>query len=49
LWKTTAAALRAWLAVRGQVAAPEVFVNTRGELLSRWGFAYLLKQLKRAS
>src|SRR6516165_7349429 len=44
LWKTTAAALRAWLAVRGQVAAPEVFVNTIGEPLSRWGFAYLLKQ-----
>jgi len=44
LWKTTAAALRAWLAVRGQAAAPEVFVNARGEPLSRWGFAYLLKQ-----
>jgi site-specific recombinase XerD len=44
LWKTTAAALRAWLAVRGRVAAPEVFVNTRGEPLTRWGFAYLLKQ-----
>ena len=41
LWKTTAAALRAWLAVRGRVATPEVF---RGEPLSRWGFAYLLKQ-----
>ena len=23
---------------------PEVFVSTRGEPLSRWGFAYLLKQ-----
>jgi site-specific recombinase XerD len=44
LWKTTAAALRAWLAVRGRVATPEVFVNARGEPLSRWGFAYLLKQ-----
>ncbi|HET7446622.1 MAG TPA: tyrosine-type recombinase/integrase [Methyloceanibacter sp.] len=44
LWKTTATALRAWLAVRGPVAAPEVFVNARGEPLSRWGFAYLLKQ-----
>src|SRR5579863_938913 len=44
LWKTTAAALRAWLAVRGRIAAPEVFVNTRGEPLTRWGFAYLLKQ-----
>src|SRR5271156_5966654 len=44
LWKTTAAALRAWLATRGVVAVPEVFVNVRGKPLSRWGFAYLLKQ-----
>ena len=44
LWKTTAAALRAWLAIRGKVATPEVFVSARGEPLSRWGFAYLLKQ-----
>lgn len=43
-WKTTAAALRAWLAVRVRAAAPEVFVNARGEPLTRWGFAYLLKQ-----
>jgi site-specific recombinase XerC len=26
LWKTTAAALRAWLAIRGPVASPELFV-----------------------
>ena len=44
LWKTTAAALRAWLAIRGTVAAPEVFISLRGEPLSRWGFAYVLKQ-----
>ena len=44
LWKPAAAALRAWLAIRGRVATPEVFVNARGEPLSRWGFAYLLKQ-----
>ena len=44
LWKTTVSALRAWLAIRGQVAVPELFVNARGEPLSRWGFAYLLKQ-----
>lgn len=37
LWKPAAAALRAWLAIRGQVATPEVFVNARGEPLSRWG------------
>ena len=44
LWKTAASALRAWLAIRGEVAAPEVFVSARGEPLSRWGFAYALKQ-----
>jgi len=44
LWKTTAAALRAWLSVRGSIPTPEVFVSARGEPLSRWGFAYLLKQ-----
>ena len=44
LWKTTVTALRAWLAVRGAVLVPEVFVNARGEPMSRWGFAYLLKQ-----
>ncbi len=44
LWKTTATALRAWLAVRGTVAAPELFVNARGEPMSRWGFAYVLRR-----
>src|SRR6266481_4578699 len=44
LWKTTATALRAWLVARGVIAVPEVFVNVRGKPLSRWGFAYLLKQ-----
>lgn len=44
LWKTAAAALRAWLAVRGPVAAPEVFVNARGEPFSRWGVAYVLRR-----
>jgi site-specific recombinase XerD len=44
LWKTTANALRAWMAVRGAVAVPELFVNARGEAMSRWGFAYVLKR-----
>jgi site-specific recombinase XerD len=44
LWKTTATALRAWLALRGTAAVPEVFVNRRGQAMSRWGFAYILKQ-----
>jgi integrase/recombinase XerD len=43
LWKTTAAALRAWLAIRGPIASPELFVNARGEPFSRWGVAYVLR------
>jgi site-specific recombinase XerD len=42
LWKTTASALRAWLAVRGTVPSPELFLNARGEPLSRWGVAHIL-------
>jgi site-specific recombinase XerD len=44
LWKTTTAALRAWLAIRGPAATPEVFVNARGEPFSRWGIAYVLRR-----
>ena len=44
LWKTTASALRAWWAVRGAVAAPELFLNARGERLSRWGIAHILQR-----
>src|ERR1700691_2378770 len=43
LWKTTAAALRAWLAIRGPVASPELFVNARNQPFSRWGVAYILR------
>ncbi|WP_207004479.1 tyrosine-type recombinase/integrase [Trinickia mobilis] len=43
LWKVTANALRAWMAVRGTARVPELFVNVRGEAMSRWGFAYVLK------
>lgn len=44
LWKTTAAALRAWLAIRGPITSPELFVNARGEPFSRWGIAYVLRR-----
>jgi site-specific recombinase XerD len=44
LWKTTATALRAWLAVRGNVRVPELFVNARGEGLTRSGVEYLLRK-----
>ena len=42
LWKTTTRALRAWLAARGSVPVPELFVNRRGESLTRSGFEYIL-------
>ena len=44
LWKTTASAVRAWLAIRGSVPAQELFVNARGGALSRWGVAYVLRR-----
>jgi site-specific recombinase XerD len=44
LWKTTAAALRAWLAIRGPVSSPELYVNAHGEPFSRWGVAYVLRR-----
>jgi len=44
LWKQTVAALRAWLAVRGTVAVPELFVNARREPLTRAGFEYILER-----
>jgi integrase/recombinase XerD len=43
LWETTPNALRAWMVVRGTAAVPELLVNARGEAMSRWGFAYVLK------
>jgi integrase/recombinase XerD len=44
LWKETAAALRAWLAVRGPVLAPELFVNAGGVTFTRSGFEYVLRK-----
>jgi len=44
LWKVTANALRAWLAIRGAAMVPEIFINARGQPMSRWGFAYVLNR-----
>lgn len=49
LWKTTTVALRAWLAVRGVVPVPELFVNARGEAMSRSGFEYILEKYVRVA
>jgi integrase/recombinase XerD len=42
LWKETARDVRAWLAVRGNPSAPELFVNAQGEAMTRAGFEYIL-------
>lgn len=49
LWKETAADLRAWLAVRGPVPAPELFVNANGTAMTRAGFEYVLAKHARAA
>jgi integrase/recombinase XerD len=43
VWKRTGANLRAWLAIRGEAAVPELFLNARGSAMSRTGFEYVLK------
>lgn len=49
LWKITTKALRAWLALRGDAACLEVFLNARGGPLTRDGLAYILdKHVKSA-
>jgi site-specific recombinase XerD len=42
LWKETATDVRAWLAIRGRVSVPELFVNAEGSAMSRAGFEYVL-------
>ena len=42
LWKETAADLRAWLAVRGNVPTLELFLNADGTGMTRSGFEYIL-------
>ncbi len=45
LWKETAIALRAWLAVRDESAyASELFLNAQGRSMTRSGFKYILSK-----
>lgn len=44
LWKETTSALRAWIAVRGPVQVPELFLNAHGEPMTRSGFEYILQK-----
>jgi site-specific recombinase XerD len=47
LWKQTADDLRAWLAVRGHVALPEMFLSTHSRPMTRMGFTHLLQKYVR--
>jgi site-specific recombinase XerD len=49
LWKETAVDVRAWLAVRGSVRVPELFVNAEGTPMTRAGFEYVLDKHARAA
>src|SRR5499427_5399181 len=42
LWKDTAAALRDWLKVRGETNSTALFLNARGDAMTRSGFEYIL-------
>ena len=44
LWQHTAEDVRAWLAVRGHVAVPELFISHQGRAMTRVGFTYLLRK-----
>jgi integrase/recombinase XerD len=42
LWKETTAAVKAWLKVRPASSASELFLNARGQAMTRDGFEYIL-------
>jgi site-specific recombinase XerD len=42
LWKETATALRAWLAIRPPGGSPELFPNAAGRAMTRSGFEHIL-------
>jgi site-specific recombinase XerD len=44
LWKETTAAVRSWLALRPTISAPELFLNARGQPITRAGFEYVLRK-----
>jgi integrase/recombinase XerD len=50
LWKETVTALRAWLLARNEGVYPELFLNARGQAMTRSGFEYILaKNVKNAT
>ncbi len=49
LWKSVATVVRAWIAVRGECAAPELFVSRLNAALTRSGVEYILRKHKRTA
>ncbi len=50
LWKEVGAAIRAWLAIRGDAACPELFLSATAQPMTRSGFEYVLrKHIQQAS
>lgn len=49
LWNQTVDDLRAWLAVRGDARVPELFLNAQGRVMTREGFAYVLRKYVRSA
>lgn len=49
LWKEVGDAIRAWLAIRGTAACPELFLTARAHPMTRSGFAYVLRKHVRAA
>ena len=49
LWKAVGDAIRAWLAIRGTAACPELFLTARAHPMTRSGFAYVLRKHVRAA
>lgn len=44
LWKEVGDAIRAWLAIRGSSACPELFLSATAHPMTRSGFAYVLRK-----
>ena len=49
LWKETQFALRAWLAIRPDAQAAEIFLNAKGQPMTRDGFAFRLAEHVKAA
>ena len=50
LWKETAKVLRAWTELRPDRPSPELFLNSQGNAMTRYGFEYILaKHVKTAA